>query len=199
MEWITTTTLLRDLRDYRNDTAWNRFVQRFRGPILQFARNLGIPPDDAEEVAQETLVSFADAFRARRYDRQRGRLRNWLFGIAYNHVRRHRERLARRSIEGDRIDDLEEEALPDPHAATDLWHRTWERFLLEECIDRARREFSSETFRAFELVVVAGRTPAEAAHVMGVHVKTIYNGKHRVLMRIRELQTELEEVHPDLV
>lgn len=77
--WITTTTLLDRLGDYGDQDAWDRFVERFRRPITSFALEVGVPPRDVEDVTQETLVAFAQAFRAGRYDRARGRLRSWLF------------------------------------------------------------------------------------------------------------------------
>jgi DNA-directed RNA polymerase specialized sigma24 family protein len=87
----------------------------------------------------------------------------------------------------------------DERTATDRWNERWERFLVEECIERARREFSAETFRAFELVVLGELSPVEAAQEMGVPVKKVYNGKHRVLARMRALRAELEGEQGDAV
>jgi DNA-directed RNA polymerase specialized sigma24 family protein len=46
--------------------------------------------------------------------------------------------------------------------------------------------------RAFELVVRDDRTPRQAAHQTGLTVRAVYNAKHRILKRIRELRTMLE-------
>ena len=62
-EWITTSTILHDLRDYENREAWGRFSDRFRRPIVRFARNAGLAANDAEDVAQEVLTAFAQAHR----------------------------------------------------------------------------------------------------------------------------------------
>jgi DNA-directed RNA polymerase specialized sigma24 family protein len=90
VEWTTTTTLLRELRDYANEGAWETFVRRFRPPVTRFLRELGIVERDVEDVTQEVMLAFAQLYRAGRYDRERGRLSRWLFGIAYNHVLRQR-------------------------------------------------------------------------------------------------------------
>jgi RNA polymerase sigma-70 factor (ECF subfamily) len=190
-DWITTSTLLRNLRDFEDDAAWRRVVERFRPPIARFARDVGVSPADAEDVAQETLAAFAKGLRAGKYDRERGRLSAWLFGIAYHRAARQRRRDAR---EPEREDEAAAAEIPDERWASTAWDRRWQAHVLQESIRQARREFAAETFRAFELVVVRQRSPAEAAAEIGVPVKAVYNAKHRVLRRIRALSGALESM-----
>ncbi|MBZ0268646.1 hypothetical protein K8I85_10860 [bacterium] len=191
MDWVTTTTILEGLRDYGNRDAWDRLVGRFRRPIAAFARQTGVSPRDCEDVAQEALAAFAEAYRAGRYDRTRGKLSGWLFGIAYRHAQRRRRAEARHPPAPGGGDP---EPIRDEAGATDVWTRIWDRHLLESAIGGARHEFAPDTFRAFELVVLEDRAPADAAAALGVPVKTVYNAKHRVLHRVRELVRELEEI-----
>lgn len=74
-EWLTTTMLLQGLSDSANNAAWSRFIERFRAPLLANLRRSGARVQVAEDLAQETLLEFARAFREGRYDWQRGRLR----------------------------------------------------------------------------------------------------------------------------
>jgi RNA polymerase sigma-70 factor (ECF subfamily) len=190
-DWITTSTLLHQLRDFQDEGAWRRLVERFRAPIAGFAVDMGVSRDDAEDVAQEALMAFAQAFREGRYDRDRGRLSAWLFGIAYHRAAR---LLRRSSREPGREPEEAAAEIPDERWATTAWDRRWQAHLLEECVRQAQREFAPEIFRAFDLVVVRQRTPAEAASDLGIPVKAVYNAKHRVLQRIRELGTALESL-----
>ncbi|HWL93524.1 MAG TPA: RNA polymerase sigma factor [Phycisphaerae bacterium] len=194
-EWITTTTVLHDLRDFENRAAWDRFDSRFRRPIVNFAVSVGLAPSDAEDVAQESLLTFAEAYRGGRYERTRGRLSQWLFGIAYRKALDQRRRSARGAGSGSSEVNLwMAENLPDETAATVSWDREWEQALLEQCLEQVRREVEPSTYRAFELVVRENQDAAEAAAVLGVNIKLVYNAKHRILKRIRELRTELESV-----
>ena len=59
MTWLTTATVLQKLRDFENRDAWDSFADRFRRPVISFARGMGLKPADAEDVAQETLLAFA--------------------------------------------------------------------------------------------------------------------------------------------
>jgi hypothetical protein len=87
---VTSDTLLLGLADPGNRTVWQQFVERYRPPILRFARRRGLTGDDAEDAAQQSLVAFAQAYQEGRYDREKGRLRSWLFGIARNQIRKTR-------------------------------------------------------------------------------------------------------------
>lgn len=196
MDWLTTSTVLRELRDFSNRAAWEQFAERFRRPIVSFARTLGLSTIDAEDVAQETLLAFAEAFRRGQYDRAKGRLSRWLFGIAYRQAlneRRSGARAAARGAGGSDPDAILRN-VPDEDAATVSWDHEWEQALLQQCLDQVRDEVEPVTFRAFELVVRGERSPAEAAAELGVPIKLIYNAKHRVLKRIRELRSALDDI-----
>lgn len=190
-EWITTTTILHDLRDAANDAAWRRFMQRFRAPLFTFVRRLGVEQADAEDIVQDVLLEFSRVYREGRYERERGRLSAWLFGIAHRCVLRHRQRRARAR---ERLvpDGSYWDAAVDEKDHLELWNTEWERWAWEECLRRARLEFEPTTLRAFVLVVKHERPPSAAAEELGVPVKAVYNAKHRVLKRLRELRAELE-------
>jgi len=68
MTWLTTATVLQKLHDFGNREAWDSFTERFRRPVVSFARGMGLKQADAEDVAQETLLAFAEAFRRGQYD-----------------------------------------------------------------------------------------------------------------------------------
>lgn len=194
VEWLTTTTVLASLRDYHNRAAWDDFVSRFHLPIVRFARSLGLGDVDAQDVAQETLIAFAEAYRAGQYDRSKGRLSKWLFGIAYRQALGQRRRGARQAArQGGDPGTGFWATVPDEAAATHSWDREWEQALLEACLRQVRHEVEPVTLRAFELVIQHARSPAEAAAELGVSIKLVYNAKHRILKRIRELRAALDD------
>lgn len=196
MEWITTSTVLHDLRDFENRAAWERFAARFRRPIISFALKIGLSDTDAEDVAQETLLAFAQAYRNGQYDRTKGRLSHWLFGIAY------RQALQERRAGGKRDKGAVQQGgethfwtgIPEETAASGLWDVEWEQALLQQCLEQVRREVEPATFQAFELVVCQERSADDAAKTLGVPIKLVYNAKHRILKRVRELRAEYEEL-----
>ncbi|MEP0845875.1 MAG: sigma-70 family RNA polymerase sigma factor [Phycisphaerae bacterium] len=193
-EWITTSTILNGLRDFQNPAAWDRLCERFRIPIVAFARRLGLPHTDAEDVAQTTLLTFAQRLREHAYDRERGRLRAWLFGIAYHCARDLRRRRAAdvaQAAPGQSTTFWADVA--DEDSATKTWDEEWERAMLERCLRSVRRELSEQSLRAFELVTQQGRSADDAARELGMSREAVYVAKHRVLKRLRELAQQYED------
>ncbi|NIP92857.1 MAG: sigma-70 family RNA polymerase sigma factor [Akkermansiaceae bacterium] len=196
MEWVTTSTIIRDLRDHSNQAAWGSFVDRFQGPVLRFISGLGFPPQDAQDVSQEALAAFAEGLRSGRYERERGGLRAWLFGIAYKQALRQRqstgrhERLLARGEAAERAVCV----VPDEKSAGEQWNTLWEKFLVEECFRQVRLEFRLENVRAFEMMVREGYDAREAAAAVGTTTRAVYSAKHRILTRMRELRSQLESL-----
>ena len=194
MTWITTQSVLQGLRDFENRAAWDSFAQRFRQPVVRFATAMGLTQADAEDVAQETLLAFAKAYQRGTYDPSKGRLSRFLFGIAYRQSIRARANGGLK-IDGINIAPAESGVLSqvvDEQTATGIWDTEWERAVLDRCLQQVRIEFEPQTYRAFELSVREARPVEEVAKTVGISVKSVYNAKHRILKRIRELSDEYE-------
>lgn len=192
MEWTTTSTILEGLADHDDRRAWQRFVVRFRSPVVRFARGMGLAEVDAEDVAQETLIAFANALREGEYERSKGRLSHFLFGIAHRQAMNRRRREARdRKRQNAKIESLETTPTVDDVAA-DQWNREWEHSILEQCMKQVRLEVSATSYQAFELAVRDQKPATEVAELLNIPVKTVYNAKHRILKRIRQLRCDLE-------
>ncbi|MBL8860769.1 MAG: RNA polymerase sigma factor [Planctomycetes bacterium] len=193
--WITTSTVLARLQRFDDRDAWAAFVDRFRLPIQRFARQQGLSEADSEDVAQETLLGFAQAYRDQGFDRSKGRLSHWLFGIAWrriDHVRRKGQRVV---AERTAADDPTAfwAGVPDDAQASAAWNEVWETALMEHCLRRARSEVQAQTYRAFELLVLEKRSVEEVAQELGITKNAVYIAKHRVASRIKELVAELED------
>jgi len=190
--WLTTTLLLDRLRE-NDETVWTDFVERFREPIATFARGLGLSADEAEDVAQETLADFLRALRDGQYDREKGRLQSWLFGIAHRRVlnavrRRPREQQG----PGTAGRTTFFSALPDSGAALVTWDTTWKRAMVDHCLGQLQSEMEPTTIRAFEMFAIRNRPAADVAGDLGITRNAVFLAKRRVLKRLRELTDEFE-------
>ena len=201
-EWRTTTGILGALVGGSRvdaavaDAAWKTLCDRFHKPIQSFARRIGLRDADAEDVAQETLLTFLEKHRSGAYRRARGRLTNWLFGVAHNKARQVRDR--RRTVYvADRTDAsvgfLERQV--DVHDVQQaIWDEEWDKWALRTALDRVRCEFTEDVFRIFELVSLQGRKPGDVAAELGLKPQSVYDCRHRVLARLRAVRADLEEV-----
>jgi RNA polymerase sigma-70 factor (ECF subfamily) len=85
----------------RDVQAFEAVVRRYLAQILRAARGAGLPPQLAEDVAQDTFVTFIET--AHRFE-GRSHVRTWLFGILYKKIAAARRRLRR----DQEMDDIEE-------------------------------------------------------------------------------------------
>jgi RNA polymerase sigma-70 factor (ECF subfamily) len=191
---VTSTTLLDGLRDPGNQTIWDQFVDRYRPLVVQYGRRLGLSGDDAEDVAQASLMAFCEGYRRDKYRRERGRLREWLFGIVHNQVRNWQRRQGRR---GSAVSDTKAEGLlaglESSESLEQLWDEEWRAAVARACLEQVRLEVQEATFQAFERFAIEGRPAEEVAAELGLTPNAVYGAKRRILRRVRELRPLMED------
>ena len=170
-------------------------MERYQPMVLAFARRLGLNDNDAQDASQETLLAFVRGYQAGAYDRGKGRLRSWLFGVAYRKARDIQRRLGREQVLRDCSDGTGLlGAVAAPSVEEQLWDEEWGRAVLGACLAEAAWHFDATTWRAFELYVIGERSADEVAAELGISRNAVYLGKNRVLARLRELRQQMEEV-----
>jgi len=192
----TSTYLLDGLKSSDNRTVWQQFVGRYRPAVFKFACGLGLREDDAEDAAQQTILTFATAYQDGKYDREKGSLRHWLFGIARNEIRNTARKLRKREIQI--VDQVEQagffDRLEDDNRLERTWEEEWRQAVLSQCIEEVRHVFEAQTIEAFELFAWKGWPARRVAEHLGMSENAVFLAKHKVLKRIRELLPLMEEV-----
>ena len=157
---VTSTTLLNGLHDPDNESIWLQFVQRYRPMIVRYGKRLGLSAEDAEDVAQASLLGFCEAYRKRKYERERGRLREWLFGIVHNQVRNWKRRSSRGAsrLSGTVAQDVLG-GLESDEGLEEQWEEEWRASVAAACLDEVRKEVQASTVR----VLTPGEEPAPVA------------------------------------
>ena len=189
MEWSTTSTLLRGLKQFSDEDAWERFVGHFRPALIAFSRHLGLAEGEAEDCAQSVLLAFAESYRSGRYESQKGTLRRWVFALARNKAIDVLRLRGRQASGQEVLETVEVEA-----QLEGVWDREWERAILERCLAKVRKEVRRRTYRCFEAVVLKGKEVLEVAEELEMKQGAVYVAKHRVLRRLNELKVEFEDV-----
>jgi RNA polymerase sigma factor (sigma-70 family) len=193
MEWVTTTQVLEQLKAADEPQAWGRFCDCFRPVVMEFARQLGLSAVDAEDAAQETMVAFVKALRSGKYDRERGRLSHWLFGVAKRVIlnlrgRQPLEQLVADKTTGTSFWDL----IEDDHDIRRSWETEWRQMVLARSLEQVRREFDPSVVEAFELYSLRGVPIEDVTRRLNVSRNAVYIAKSRILSRLRELAGQLE-------
>jgi RNA polymerase sigma-70 factor (ECF subfamily) len=194
LDTATNTTLLDRLKDVGNATAWADYVERYRPLIVGYCLRLQLPHADAEDVAQD---AFAASYRAGGYQRERGPLRAWMFGIVRHAVldwRRGRGRRAEQQPRDSGSGTGFLDGVPGDDKMAECWEAEWRQAVIQQCLTEVRRQVEPATIAAFELFAVQGLPAEQVATRLGVSTNAVFVAKHRVLRRMRELQPMVEAI-----
>ena len=190
----TTTTLLGLLATSDAPAAaWTRFA-RLYDPVCRYYLAIlrrswpALRRDWDDDIVQETFVAIAKALPERRWDRSRGRFRDFLFGIVRNKARElaRSERRFPTPPEGDlpRPDALAEAASDAAVAERETLRRELWRGLVDRVFARTRM---SETSKAAFLRLVEDEAPVEkVAAEFGMTPNALYRLRNRMSEKLRE-------------
>ena len=183
----TRASLLVQLRDGTNHSAWQEFVKLY-GPIIYgFARKRGLQDADAADLMQDVMRSVSAAIGRLDYDRNQGTFRGWLFTITRNKIFTF---LSARRIRPQGSGDTTTNRLLEQHAdgedGSQAWELEYQRRVAALAMERVKGEFQESTWRAFWLTAVEGRAVGDVTRQVGLSAGAIYVAKSRVLARLKE-------------
>ncbi len=187
-------SLLIRVRDPGDQEAWAEFVELYRPVILGFARRKGLQEADAEDVAQQVLLSVANAVERREHDPKRAKFRTWLKRVADNAIlnaltRKKPDRAAGGSTLLAVLNQHPAADRPD----SDLLKLEYRREVFRWAARKVRREFQPETWSAFWLTAVEERSVESVASELGKSPGAIYAARSRVMRRIQEQVAQYEQ------
>jgi RNA polymerase sigma factor (sigma-70 family) len=189
-------TLLYRIRDVADSEAWAEFATLYGPVVYGFARKRGLQDADASDLVQDVLRSVARNAEKLEYDPKRGTFRGWLYTVARNKIfnflnsQRNRARgVGDDGSDHDRLDNLADKR--DEQEA--IWELEYQRRLSTLAMDAVRHEFQPATWRAFWATAVDGKSAADTGRELGMTSGAVYVAKSRVLARLREKVTELQD------
>jgi RNA polymerase sigma-70 factor, ECF subfamily len=166
--------------------AWERLAELYGGTVYVWCRRAGVSETDAADVSQEVFSAVARSIGNFRRERPSDSFRGWLWTITHNKIRDHWRRSAdqARAAGGttalELMNQVAESAGPESQAEGepgDLYRRA---------LELIHSEFEERTWRAFLMVTVESRLPADVATELGMTPGAVYIAKSRVLKRLRE-------------
>ena len=184
---MTRASLLVQLRDISNHSAWQEFMQLYGPVVYGFARKRGLQDADAADLMQDVMRSVSTAIGRLEYDRSQGTFRGWLFTITRNKVFNF---LSARRIRPQGSGDTATNRMLDTHPETNDGAETWEieyqRRVAALAMARIKSEFQDNTWQAFVLTAVEGQPAPDVARQLGLSPGAVYVAKSRVLARLKE-------------
>lgn len=190
-------TLIRNA-SLHDESAWVELVRQYGQFIRFILRQVGVDPDDIEDVTQQILVKLTTDIAS--YDRSKALFRTWLSSVirhtAINHLKKHR-RYQSRFILGDH-EALDEKTGPSPAESEidGMIEREWAVYISNLAMKRVREAFEGKAIEAFELGL-ENHSAAEVAAMAGLSVASVYTLQKRVRRRLyMEIRTLTQEMEP---
>lgn len=156
--------------------AFERFVQHFRSKVFRYSWLVCGQPDDAEEVAQETLLRV---FQNLDQLRDPERIRAWVFRIARNACLMQR----RRSVFAPSEEVCLDEGLPDASVPPD---RTLLQGELRAVLDRVILELPPSTRPVVLLRDIEELSTEETAQILDLSQDVVKTRLHRGRLAMRQ-------------
>ncbi len=184
---VTRASLLVQIRDGTNQTAWQEFINLYGPVVYGFARKRGLQDADAADLMQDVMRSVSSAIGRLDYDRNQGTFRGWLFTITRNKIFSFLSaRRIRPQASGGTATNRVLETHPDASEGADVWEVEYQRRLAALAMERVKNEFQESTWRAFWLTAVEGLAAADVAKEIHLSPGAIYVAKSRILARLKE-------------
>lgn len=179
----TRSSLLLGLKDSANDKCWRQFFDIYWKLLYNVTRKSGFPPEDAEDIVQQTISTVARNMPGFEYDRRKGSFRGWLMRILRSRIvdavrKRHR-----------RVQTVEWQ--PDREDIGDdqfelLWDREWSKSLVNLALGRVKQQVKPKQYQIFHAYVVKEWTMQEVMDTLGVSQRQVYMAKYRVGEKFEE-------------
>lgn len=190
---MTSPSLLERLRHAPpDDTAWEVFMRRYAPRIGQWCRRWGLQEADIHDLTQEVLVSLARQMTEFEYDAQRS-FRAWLKTVTHRAWCRFVSQRQRQPRAGGAGLTALLESVP---ARDDLFGQIEQESdwaLLEMALARVQRRVWGNTWEAFRLQALEGRSGAEVAQRLGMQLNAVYTARSNVQKLLKE---ELRRLQP---
>ncbi len=186
-------SLIAQIQDPENGAAWDAFAHIYRPVVVRLARSRGLQAADAEDLAQQVLLSVARAVP--NWERSDGsRFRNWLGRIARNAILNALTRGPRELAGGgsDFLAVLRQFPHDDNQLARQI-ELEYRRQVYRRAAAIVRDAVDEPTWRAFLYCVVEGEETSAVAERLGKTIGNVHAARSRIMRRLQTVASELME------
>jgi RNA polymerase sigma factor (sigma-70 family) len=190
----TRASLLVRVRNPADQAAWHEFVEIYWPVIHRLARRKGLQEADADDLAQQVLMSVAKAIEERPHDHGRAKFRTWLGQVVQNAALNALSRTKPDRAAGGDGHAIHVENAAGPEPDSQRLQLELRREVFRWAARQIEREFQADTWQAFWQTAVEGRSCEDVAAELKKGVGTVYAARSRVMKRLQEKVKEYDEL-----
>ncbi|MEM9645225.1 MAG: sigma-70 family RNA polymerase sigma factor [Planctomycetota bacterium] len=193
---FTRASLVMRLRDREDVDAWGDFVSDYGPMLYRFVRSRGLQDADASDVVQDVMRSVGMAIGKLEYAKEKGGFRAWLFTICRSKLATHfekRKRNAPTANDTAQYELLEQESSGESELDA-RWELEYQRQLAADALKALQPTIEPNTWAAFELTAMEGKSADEAGKEIGMSKGAVYVARSRVTAKLRTaIQQRIDE------
>jgi len=186
-------SLLIRIADARDQAAWEQFARIYRPVVYNVARMRGLQDADAQDVAQQVLLSVSKSLPNWERRDESTRFRHWLCRTARNATINMLTRQPKDRAIGGGLVPVD---IPENQVDSELDSRLvreYRRQLFRQAAEHVRSRADATTWQAFAMTMIDGLTIAEAAERLQRSEAVIYAARSRIMRRLRDTVKDMEE------
>ena len=173
-----------------DEVGWQEFYDMYKPLILLRGGDFRLNQTEKEELVQLVMLSFFNSARTFRYDKSKGRFRDYLKKVIYNKACD----LMRKRQDGTvSADELESVLAAIPDDAEDRWETEYRETLLKQAFDELKLRCDPATLQSYDLFVRKNLPAKEVASMLDIKPNAVYQHKSRVEEMLRQIVKELDE------
>ena len=173
-----------------DEIGWQEFYDMYKPLILLRGNDLQLNQTEKEELVQLVMFSFFNSSRTFRYDKSKGRFRDYLKRAIHNKAcdlmrKRHDDEI---SVE--EIPLTVEKMLAE---GDERWDEEWQNHILKQALKDLRGAVSPLVYQAFSMLSLENMSGKEVAVALGISSNAVYVYKHEALKKLKTLIAEADE------
>ena len=183
----------------KSDEAWTEFIEVYEQAIYAYGRRRGLQDADAWDVTQDVLAAVEKKIGDWNFDPTAGKFRGWLFRVARNIAVDKVLAQAKRAASGDSlVHQMLQEQPESLDQESSLFWTNYRKKLFQWAANQVRPNVKSSSWKAFWKTSIEGRKPDEVAAELSLSVGSVYAAKFRIVNRIRDIVSRLDDESFDL-
>ncbi|RFC51321.1 MAG: RNA polymerase sigma-70 factor, ECF subfamily [Verrucomicrobia bacterium] len=186
-------SLLTRLKDWNDHAGWREFFDTYWRLIYNVARKSGLGDQDAQDLVQDVLLGVAKQMPEGRYDRSKGRFKQWLCGIVRHRIVDHWRKHGREAALTGPLPERDSQLGAGESDLERVWQSEWAASLLTAALGRVQEKVSARNFLIYDLSVVRETPTARISEMLGVSAAQVFLVRHRVGRLVRSELRTLEE------
>ncbi|MEL6108463.1 MAG: sigma-70 family RNA polymerase sigma factor [Planctomycetota bacterium] len=175
------------------ESAWAKMNDIYGPLVYRWCRRRGLQANDAADVMQDVLVGVSKSLSNFKRSERGGSFRRWLRSITENKIVDYFRNTKRRAeVVGGLENSIDFSPQLSPPSETGD-ERDERRFVVHRALKLLKEEFSPSHWNAFWRTTADGLSAVEVAQELGISPGNVRQIKFRILRRLRDELSELED------